>query len=113
MNKSSIEWYVMAIHEPKLTTEQERGETISVVTKSTVTLPLHHIAIVSLTPIHYPDKIHTNTVLEIEDNPFFCIEQRNITIIPPVQNLDNRTPDKFMAILWNPGGHSIRIKRNI
>ena len=42
---------------------------------------------------------------------FFTIEQPNITIIPALQKLDNKTPDIFMAILWNPGSESTSIKR--
>ena len=103
----------MAIHEPQLTIEQERDEKIHIVTKTTVTLPPHQITIVPLTPINYPDKIHAHTLLEIEENPFFSIEQPNITIIPALQKHESRTPDKFMAILWNPGGHSISIKKNM
>ena len=48
----------------------------------------------------------------MEANPFFLIEQPNITIIPGLQKLDSRTPDKFMASIWSPGGHSISIKKN-
>ena len=49
----------------------------------------------------------------MEANPFSLIEQPNITILPAFQKLDSRTPDKFMAILWNLGGHSISIKKNM
>ena len=62
--------------------------------------------------MNYPNKIHTDTLLEMEENPFFTIEQPNVTIIPALQKFDKRTPDKFMAILWNLGGDSIIIKRN-
>ena len=48
----------------------------------------------------------------MEENPFFAIKQPNVTIIPALQKLNNRTSDKFMAILWNSGGDSISIKRN-
>ena len=48
----------------------------------------------------------------MEENPFFAIKQPNISIIPALQKLDNRTSDKFMAILQNPGGNSISIKKN-
>ena len=74
---------------------------------------LHHISIVPLTTINYPNKMHTDILLGIEENPFFTIEHPNITIIPALQKLDNITPDKFMAVLWNPGGDSINIKRNM
>ena len=48
----------------------------------------------------------------MEENPFFTIQLPNITIILATQKPDNRTPSKFMGILWNPGGDSISIKRN-
>ena len=112
MNKGSIERHVMTIHDPKLTNKQKRNEKIHVVRKSTVTLPPHNISIVPLPSINYPDIMHTNILLEIKENPFFSIEQANITIIPALQKLDNRKLDKFMAILWNLVGHCISIKRN-
>ena len=59
-------------------------------TKSTVTLQPHHISVVPLISINDPNKIHTDTLLEVEENPFFTIEQPNITIIPTLQKLDNR-----------------------
>ena len=108
----NIEMQIMIIHESELTDKQVTGEKICIITKSTVTLPQHHISIVLLTSINYSNKIHTDTLLEMEDNPFFTIEQTNVTIIPALQKLENRTPDKFMAILWNPGVGSKRIKRN-
>ena len=104
---------IMTLHEPILTIGLEIDEKIHVVTKSTVTLPPHHIAVVPLTPINYPDKMQANTLPEIKENPFHSVEQLNITIKPDLQKLDSRTPDKFMAILWNPGDHSISIKKNM
>ena len=91
----------MTIHEPELTNKQETDAKIHVITKSTVTLPPKHISIVPLTPINYSGKIHRDTLLEREENPFSTIEQPNITVIPALQKPHNRTPDKFMAILWN------------
>ena len=101
----------MTIHEPKLTNKQETYEKICVITKSRVTLPPHHISIVPLMPVNHPGKIHTDTLLEMEENPFFTFEQHMI-IIPASQKLDHRIPDKFMAMLWKPSGDSISIKRN-
>ena len=57
--------------------------------------------------------MHTNTSIEIEQKLFFSIEQPNITIIPASQKLNSRTSDKFMAIILNPGGYSISIKKNM
>ena len=49
----------------------------------------------------------------MEESLFINIEHPNITIIPALQKLDNRIPNKFMVILWKPGGNSISIKRNM
>ena len=46
------------------------------------------------------------------EKPFFTIEQPYVKIIPALKKLDNEPLNKFMAILWNPGGDSISIKRN-
>ena len=72
----------------------------------------NNISIAPLTTLNYPNKIHADTLLEMDENPFFTIEHPNITITPALQKLDHRMPDKFMAILWNPGGYYISIKRN-
>ena len=82
------------------------------VTKHTGALPPYHISIIPFIAIHHREIMPTNTLLEIEENPFFSIEQPNITIIPTLQKLESKTPNKFMAILWNPGGHSITINKN-
>ena len=49
----------------------------------------------------------------MEENAFFSIEQSDITIIPVLQKLENRIPDRYMAILWDGSGHFISIKKNI
>ena len=51
-------------------------------------------------------------MLEIEENPFLSIEQLNTAIIPVLQRIGLRIPDQVMAVLWNPGGHNIGLKRN-
>ena len=56
--------------------------------------------------------VHADTLLEMEEVPFFTLEHPNITIIPALQKLGKRTPDKFMAILWNLGVDSLSIKRH-
>ena len=61
--KGNIERQVMAIHEPELTDKQTIGKKIHVITKSRITLPLHHISTVPLTSINYPNKTHTDTLL--------------------------------------------------
>ena len=110
MKKGNIERQVMTMYKTKLTDKQETNGKIFVVTQHTVTLPPYHISIVPLMAINYAANMHTNTLIEIDDNPFFSIEQPNITIIPALQKLDSQTPDKFMAILWIQGSNSVSIK---
>ena len=80
--KGNIERQVITIPQSELTDKQVIGRKIDIKTKSTITLPPHHISIVPLTSMNFPNKIQTNTLLEMEESP------------------------------WNPGGDSIRIKRN-
>ena len=107
--EGSIERHGMTIHEPKLTIEWEIDEKMCVVTKAQ--LPYHPTTL-QLTPISWSGKIHKKALFEMEENPYFCIEQPNSTIIPALPNPDNRAPGKFMTILWNPDGQSISIKKN-
>ena len=51
-------------------------------------------------------------MLEIEENPFLSIKKQSITVVPVQQKLGLRIADKLMGILWNPGGHTINVKRN-
>ena len=64
----------ITIYETKLTDEQEKNGVICLITQHTVTLPPHHMSIVPLTPINYTANMHTNILIEIEENPFFSIE---------------------------------------
>ena len=94
------------MNETKLADKLERNERTCIETNHTVTIPPYYISIVPLTPINHTGSIQRNTLLEIEENPFISIKQLNITIIPTLKTLQSRTPDKFMAILWNQGGHN-------
>ena len=84
------------------------------VTNHTVTVPPYHISIRPIKPINhmFGTYLQPNTLLETEENPFLSIEQLNITTIPVLQEIGQRIPDKFVAILWNPGGHYIHLERN-
>ena len=79
-----------------------------------VTAPHYHISIIPLKPVNntFVSNLQPNTLLEIEENPFLSIEQANITIILVQQKIGCRIPDQFMAVLWNPGGHTISLSRN-
>ena len=89
----NMERRVMTIHESKLTNKQETDEKNHIITKSTVTLSPHHISMVPLTLTNYSSKKHTDTLLEMEENTFFAIEQPNITTIHALQKLDNSKID--------------------
>ena len=82
-------------------------------TNHSATIPLYHVSIIPLQPVNYTSGINLqpNTLLEIEENPFLSIKQLSITITPVLQRLGLRIPDNFMAILWNPDGHTITLNR--
>ena len=113
MKKGNSQRQVMTISETKLLYKQEINEKICVVTKHTVTHLPYYISIVPLTSINHTESILINTLIEIEGNPFFSLEQPNIIIMPTLQELDSRTPDKFITILWNPDDCSMHIKKNM
>ena len=113
MKKGNAERQVMTKYETKLVDKQDMKEKTHEVATHTATFPPHHTSIVPLTSTHYTWNIQTDTLLEIEANPFSLIKQTKITIIPALKRLHSRTPDKFMAILWIPGGHFISIKKNM
>ena len=48
----------------------------------------------------------------MEENPFLSIEQPDLIIISMIQQLRLRIQDVYMAVLWNPGGQPIILKRN-
>ena len=64
----------MTMYKTKVTDKNDMNEKICVVTKHTVTLTPNHSSISPLTPINYTGSIQTNTLLEMEENPFFLIE---------------------------------------
>ena len=51
------------------------------------------------------------TLIEIEENPFLSIEQSGMIILV-LWKLGLRIPDAYMAVLWNPCGQPIILKRN-
>ena len=79
-----------------------------------VTIPPYHISIVPLKSINHAlsSNIKPNTLIEIEEKPFLSIEQLDLIITPMLQRLGLRIPNVYMAVLWNPGGQVIILKRN-
>ena len=46
-----------------------------------------------------------------EKTPFLAIEQPDMILIPMLQKLGPRTPDLYMAVLWNPGDQTVILKK--
>ena len=79
---------------------------IHLITTNTVTILPHHISFVPLEAINQVINIKfpSEALLEIEENPFLTIEQPELVLMPILQRLGSQIPDKYMAVLWNPGG---------
>ena len=58
------------MYETKFADKQEINEKIDVVTKHSY-FATPHISIEPLTPINYKENIQTNTLLDMEESPFF------------------------------------------
>ena len=54
---------------------------------TTVTIPPHHVSIVSLKAINQviDAKFTSEALLEIEENPFLTIEQPKLVLVPTLQ----------------------------
>ena len=83
-------------------------------TNHTVTIPSYHNSVIPLKSIKHTvsSNMKPNTLIEIEENPLLSTEQLDLIIIPMSQKLGLRIPDEYMAVLWNPGGQAIILKRN-
>ena len=99
MKTGNKERQVMTMNETKLPDKQDMNEkTQGVITHSYFATSLHLSSAINTNNLH---RKYTNTLLEMEVNSFFLIEQPDVTIIPALQKLDSRTLDEIMAILWN------------
>ena len=49
----------------------------------------------------------------MEEIPFLAIEQQDLVLIPMLQKLGPQIPDVYMAVLWNSGGQTLILKRNM
>ena len=58
-------------------------------------------------------KCPTDTLPQIEENPFLAIEQHVLVLMPILQRLGSQVPDTYMSALWNPGGHNLILKWNM
>ena len=114
MKKDNPIQQLIASLETSLDEKQVIDKRTCIVANHTVTIPCYHMSVTPLKQVNYTcdTNLNSNTLLEIEESPFLSIEQPNMMIIPVLQKLELRIPDEFMAMLWNPGGQAIILKRN-
>ena len=62
---------------------------LHLIATNTVTIPPHHISLVSLKAINYAinTKFLSEPLLQIEENPFLTIEQAELVLTPNLQKL--------------------------
>ena len=71
LKKGNTARQVMSINWPYWVDKQVLCERIWVTTKSTVTPPPHHSSIVPFTSTNYTNETYADTLMEMEENPFF------------------------------------------
>ena len=59
------------------------------------------------------NNIKAKTIVEIEETHFLAIEQLDLGLVPMLQKLGPRLPNVHMAVLWNPDGQTVILKRNM
>ena len=110
---NSGQWIIALLETPSCK-PQEAGQKLHLMTNHTVTILPYHISIIPVKSINHAlsSNIKSNTLIEIEENPFLSIEQPDLIMIPMLQKLGLIIPAVYMAVLWNPGGQPIILKRN-
>ena len=95
--------------------QNETEQKICSITTNTVTIPPFYISLVPFKAINQVINIKfpSEPLLEIEENPFLTIEQPKLVLIPTLQTLGSQVPDTYMAVLWNPSGQDLILKRNM
>ena len=93
---------------------QDTVQKLCLITYHTVTIATFHISITPLKSINHAlsSNIKSNTLIEIEENCLLSIEQPDVIIIKMLQKIGLRIPALYIAVLWNPGGQVIKLKRN-
>ena len=85
------------------------------ITTIAVTIPPHHISIVQLKAINQAinTKFTSETLLEIEENPFLTIVHSELVLVVTLQRLGFQVPDTSMVVLWNSRGQNLIQKQNM
>ena len=94
--------------------QHETDQKLYLITKISVTITPQHISIAPLKTINHAksNNIKPKTLIEIEETPFLAIEQLDLVLIPMLQKLGPKIPDVCMAVLWNPSGQTVILKRS-
>ena len=113
MKTNDIEQWTIASLEISAGKKHETDQKLHLITNNTI--PLYHIPIAPFKVINHVmnNNIKHNTLIEIEETPFLPIEQPDLVPIPMLQKLGPQIPDVYMAVLWNPGRKTAKLKRNM
>ena len=94
----------------KISTDEqnETDKKIPLIATATVTIPPHHLSLVSLKAINQVinTKFTSKALLEIEENPFLTIEQPELVLMSTLHRLGSQ-------VLWNPDGQNLILKQNM
>ena len=115
MKTNDLEQWTIAFLETPSGKQHERDQKLYIITNNTVTVPLYHISIAQLKVINHAirNNIEPNTLIEIDKNTFLAIEQLDLVLIPKLCKQWPRIPNVYMAVLWNPGGQTVTLKRSM
>ena len=114
MKTNDLEQQTLAFLEAPSGRQHETDRQTTFITNKTVTMPPYHISIAPLKAINHviSNNIKSTTFIEIEGNLFLAIEQLDLVLKPMLQKLWHRIAKVYMVVIWNPGGQTVKLKRN-
>ena len=109
MKTSDTEQHTITLLETLSGKQYKRDQKLCLITNSNYTT--HHISIAPLKAFNHAisNSIKSNTLIEIEENPFLAIEQPDLVLIPMLQKLGPRIPDIYMAVQQNQGVQTVTL----
>ena len=115
MKTNDLEQWTIASFEIPVGKQHETDQKLHFIGNKIVTMASYHIYIAPLKAINHVinNKMKPNSLIEIEERPFLAIEQPDVVVIHMLQKLGHRIPDVYMSVLWNPGGQTVILKRNM
>ena len=115
MKTNNLEQWTIASLEISAGKQHKTDKKLHLITNNTVTIPNYHISIAQLKAINHVinNNIKPNTVIEKEENFFLAIDQPDLVLNTMLQKLGPQISKVCMAVLWNPGGQTALLKRNM